>query len=140
MIPINAVPYCKDEVLIVVGSVAAGHGLNVECSETENVKSPYTSPEYVALRVVGDSMYPKIEDGDIVIVHRQEDVRNGEIAAILINGDREATVKTVRKQSNGIVLDAFNSEVFPARFYSNEEIMKLPVRIFGRVVEIRKTL
>ena len=85
MIPTNVVSYCQDEILTVVGSVAAGHGLNVECSETENVKSPYTSPEYVALRVVGDSMYPKIEDGDIVIVHRQEDVRNGEIAAILIN-------------------------------------------------------
>ncbi len=116
MIPINAVPYCKDEVLIVVGSVAAGHGLNVECSETENVKCPYTSPEYVALRVVGDSMYPKIEDGDIVIVHRQEDVKNGEIAAILINGDRKRPSRPSASSPTELFLTPLTRRSFPPGF------------------------
>ena len=141
MNPSNAVSFRENEVITLVGSIAAGCGLNVEYSEAEEIPCPYTSPEYVALRVVGDSMYPKIEDGDVVIVRQQDSVNNGEIAAVLINGDTEATVKTVRKQaSGGIVLEAYNSEVYPARYYSPEEIRKLPVRIFGRVVEVRKSV
>ena len=140
MIPNNLVPFCQNETLMVVGSVAAGTGLNVECCEIEQMTTHYTSPEYVALRVCGDSMCPKIEDGDTVIVHRQDDVHSGEIAAVLINGDLEATIKTVHKQADGIILEALNPEVYPARYFSEKDIMKLPVRIFGKVVETRKPL
>lgn len=92
--------------------------------------------EYFALEIKGDSMEPKMSKGDIVIVKQQNTVENGQIAIVLVNGD-EATVKKVRFGDNGIELIAFNSYVYEPHFYSAKEIEELPVKIIGRVVELR---
>lgn len=92
--------------------------------------------EYFALEIKGDSMEPKMSKGDIVIVKQQSTVENGQIAIVLVNGD-EATVKKVRFRDNGIELIAFNSYVYEPHFYSAKEIEELPVKIIGRVVELR---
>lgn len=92
--------------------------------------------DYFALEIKGDSMEPKMSKGDIVIVKQQNTVENGQIAIVLVNGD-EATVKKVRFRDNGIELIAFNSYVYEPRFYSAKEIDELPVKIIGRVVELR---
>lgn len=92
--------------------------------------------EYFALEIKGDSMEPKMSKGDIVIVKQQNTVENGQIAIVLVNGD-EATVKKVRFRDNGIELIAFNSYVYEPHFYSAKEIDELPVKIIGRVVELR---
>lgn len=92
--------------------------------------------EYFALEIKGDSMEPKMSKGDIVIVKQQNTVENGQIAIVLVNGD-EATVKKVRFRDNGIELIAFNSYVYEPHFYSAKEIEELPVKIIGRVVELR---
>jgi repressor LexA len=92
--------------------------------------------EFFALQIKGDSMTPRIQEGDVVIVKKQPSVESGEIAIILVNGD-EATIKQVYIQENGIMLQAFNPAVYPAHFYSNQEILKLPVSIIGKVVELR---
>lgn len=92
--------------------------------------------DYFALKIKGDSMEPKMSKGDIVIVKQQNTVENGQIAIVLVNGD-EATVKKVRFRDNGIELIAFNSYVYEPHFYSAEEIEELPVKIIGRVVELR---
>ena len=89
-----------------------------------------------ALRVIGHSMEPRIQEGDLLIIHKQEDVESGEIAIVLINGD-EATVKQVKKQSDGIMLIGFNQDVYEPHFYSNKQIEQLPIRIMGKVVESR---
>lgn len=91
---------------------------------------------YFALEIKGDSMEPKMSKGDIVIVKQQNTVENGQIAIVLVNGD-EATVKKVRFRDNGIELIAFNSYVYEPHFYSAKEIDELPVKIIGRVVELR---
>ncbi|MFR8829560.1 MAG: LexA family protein [Dialister invisus] len=52
--------------------------------------------EYFALRIKGSSMEPKLLEGDIVIVRKQNDVDNGDTAIVLVNGD-EATVKQIKK-------------------------------------------
>ena len=75
-------------------------------------------------------------EGDVVIVRRQDDVDSGDVAIVLVNGD-EATVKRVKKQKDGITLIATNTSVYEPHFYSNAEIADLPVRILGRVVELR---
>lgn len=93
--------------------------------------------EFVALRVKGNSMEPKISDGDIAIIRRQETIENGQIAAVIVNGD-EATIKKVRLLPDGIMLIAFNTAVYEEHYYSKEEIADLPVRIYGRCVEVRK--
>lgn len=92
--------------------------------------------EYFALRIKGDSMEPRMHEGDVVIVKQQSTVDSGQIAIVLVNGD-EATVKKVRFRNNGIELIAFNSYVYEPHFYSAEDIQRLPVEIIGRVVELR---
>lgn len=92
--------------------------------------------EFFALQIKGNSMSPRICDGDVVIVKRQNTVDSGDIAIVLINGD-EATVKKVKLDENGIMLIAFNADVYEPHFYSNEEIKTLPIDILGKVVELR---
>lgn len=94
------------------------------------------SGKFFALRVCGHSMEPRILEGDVVIVRQQEDVDSGDIAIVMVNGD-EATVKRVKKQEDGITLIATNTSVYEPHFYSNQEIRDLPVRILGKVVELR---
>ena len=91
--------------------------------------------EYFGLQIKGDSMEPKISEGDVVIVRKQPDVENGEIAIILVNGD-EATIKKVQKFNGGINLIPSNP-AYDVMTYTNEQIEKLPVRVLGKVVELR---
>lgn len=94
--------------------------------------------EFFALQVKGDSMLPKLEEGDVVIVKKQEDVETGDIAIVLVNGD-EATIKQVKKVNGGIMLYGFNPDVYEPHFYSNQQIQELPVRILGKVIESRRS-
>lgn len=91
--------------------------------------------EYFALQIKGDSMEPKFSAGDVVIVRNQEDVDNGDIAIVLVNGN-EATVKKIRKFDGGINLIPTNSN-YDVITYTNAQIEQLPVRIIGKVVELR---
>lgn len=91
--------------------------------------------EYFALSIKGDSMEPKISEGDVVIVRRQESVENGEYAVVLVNGN-DATVKKFYKLENGIKLLSTNPSYDPF-FYTIEEVNALPVRVIGKVVELR---
>jgi repressor LexA len=90
--------------------------------------------EHIALVIEGDSMAPRMLDGDIVVVHLQASIEDGEVAVVLIAN--EATVKRVKKGLSGITLIP-NNPVFDPIFYSNEEIESLPITIFGKVVELR---
>ena len=126
-------------VIKVLGRVAAG--IPIEASEDVIGEEMITqkmaeSGEYFGLRISGNSMEPEIHHGSIVIVRQQDDVENGDIAIVLINGG-EATCKKIEKFDNGIMLVPFNKE-YTEKFYTNEEIENLPVRILGKVVEQRK--
>ena len=83
-------------------------------------------------------MEPKLLEGDIVIVRKQNDVDNGDTAIVLVNGD-EATVKQIKKTDTGIMLVGLNVEVYQPHFYTNKEIEQLPVQIIGKVIESRHT-
>ena len=91
--------------------------------------------EFFGLQIKGDSMEPRITEGDVVIVRKQPDVESGEIAIVLINGD-EATIKKVQKFNGGINLIPSNP-AYDVMTYTNEQIEKLPVRVLGKVVELR---
>ena len=80
-------------------------------------------------------MEPTIHHGSIVIVRQQDDVENGDIAIVIVNGE-DATCKKIEKFENGIMLVPMN-KAYEEKFYTNEEIEKLPVRIIGKVVESR---
>lgn len=94
--------------------------------------------EYYGLRAKGDSMLPKIEEGDMLIVHFQRDVESGQVAIVRVNGE-EATCKRVKKYRDGIELIGINP-TFEPRFFTNEEIKSKPVEIIGRVIEVRSKL
>ncbi|MGN0703548.1 MAG: LexA family protein [Lentihominibacter sp.] len=94
--------------------------------------------EFFALKIKGDSMLPVLQEDDIIIVRQQSDVKSGDIAIVLINGNN-ATAKKVMKQESGITLIAFNPAVYEPHFYSNGEIESLPVRIAGKVVEMKRS-
>lgn len=91
--------------------------------------------EYFGLVIHGDSMEPKMSEGDVVIVRKQEDAETGEIVIATVNGD-DATCKRLKKYRDGIELIGLNPS-FPPMFFSNEEITRLPVCILGKVVELR---
>ncbi|ACV28825.1 HTH-type transcriptional regulator immR [Anaerococcus prevotii] len=93
--------------------------------------------EHFGLLCRGDSMSPEFKDGDVAIIRKQSDIDSGQVAAVRINGD-EATLKIVKKSEQGITLVAINPDVFLPQFYSNEEIINLPVEIIGRVIENRR--
>lgn len=123
----------------VLGRVVAGIPVEAieEIIDWEEIPQKLASTgKFFALRVCGHSMEPRILEGDVVIVRQQEDVESGDIAIVLVNGD-EATVKRVKKQEDGITLIATNTSVYEPHFYSNQEIRDLPVRILGKVVELR---
>lgn len=91
--------------------------------------------EFFGLQIKGDSMEPRITEGDVVIVRKQETVENGEIAVVLINGD-DATVKKFYKTDAGIKLVSTNPTYDPF-FFTPDEVNSLPVSVIGKVVELR---
>jgi len=130
----------KTRVMVpVLGDVAAGLPMYAE----ENIidyeeLSPdivRAGEEYFGLRIRGRSMEPRMLDGDVVIVRKQDDVDTGDIAVVLVNGD-SATVKKIKKGPDGVMLIP-NNPAFEPMFYSNDDIKRLPVAILGKVVELR---
>lgn len=93
---------------------------------------------FFGLKAKGDSMSPKIENGDTLIVRQQDSVDSGNIAIVKVNGD-EATCKKIVFEDNGITLIPLN-HLFNIMHYNREQISLLPVTIIGRVVEIRREL
>lgn len=119
----------------ILGRIAAGAPIYAE----ENIEG-YTftdlngGAEYFALRVRGDSMNAaRINDGDLVIIRRQDIVENGEIAAVMIN-DQDATLKRFSREGDIVTLmpQSMNPEYKP--FIYN--LKDTPVKILGRVVKV----
>lgn len=122
----------------VYGRVAAGVPLEMieEIIDTEEIPEEMAKTgEFFGLQIHGDSMEPKISNGDVVIVRKQDDADTGDTVIATVNGN-EATCKRLKKYRDGIELIATNPSYEPM-FFSNEEIEKKPVRIIGRVMELR---
>ena len=133
---IGAIPLADiDTIKIpILGTVKAGYNYLAQENIIDYIsfKVDGTDKEnYYALNIVGDSMTPLFDDGDTVIVHNQDDFKNGDNCVVLINGN-EATIKKVYKGSNGIELKAVNP-YYPPRIYSEEDIKELPIQIIGVV-------
>lgn len=122
----------------VLGDVAAGIPIDAieNIVDYEEIDAAMAATgEFFGLRIKGSSMEPRIREGDVVIVRKQEDADTGDTAVVLVNGD-SATVKRIKKEPSGISLIP-NNPAYDIRFYSAEEIDSLPVRIIGKVVELR---
>jgi len=122
----------------VLGRVAAGIPIDAieEVIDTEEITEEMAKTgEFFGLKIKGNSMEPRIYENDVVIVRQQNDAESGDVVIATINGD-EATCKRLRKYRDGIELISNNPSYEPM-FFSNEEILSKPVRIIGKVVELR---
>jgi len=122
----------------VIGNVRAGIPIEAveEILDYEEINADTAANgEYFALRVEGDSMNPRINEGDVVIVRCQPDADSGDIVVAMVNGS-DATVKKLIKKDRSILLMPLNT-VYEPIVYSNEDIISLPVSIIGKVVELR---
>lgn len=104
----------------------------------EEIAPGIDTSEYFALVMQGDSMEPRVIDGDILIVHRQADVASGDVAAVRIGGD-DMMIRRVTKKASGLLLSPTNA-AHEFLLYTPEEVRNLPVVIIGRVVEVRSIL
>lgn len=123
----------------VLGNVAAGIPIEMieDIVDWEEIPSAMAkNGEYFGLRVVGDSMSPRIAAGDTLIVRKQDTADSNDIVIVTVNGD-SATCKRLVRHRDGISLISFNPMYAPMEF-SNEEIETKPVRILGKVVENRQ--
>ncbi len=134
--------HAKGTRIPVLGRVAAGIPIEAitDVDDWEEIpESMAKTGEYFALRITGNSMEPRMLDGDVVIVKRQSDVDSGDVAVVLVNGN-DATVKQISKSETGLTLIGWNLAAYTPRTYNKEECRELPVSILGKVVEIRGKL
>lgn len=123
----------------VLGDVAAG--IPIEAVENivdyEEIDTAMASTgKYYGLRIKGSSMEPRIREGDVVIVRQQEDADTGDTAVVLVNGE-SATVKRIKKEPDGGLWLLPNNPAYDPQHYSPAEVAEKPVRIIGKVVELR---
>lgn len=123
----------------ILGRISAGQPLYAEQHiEGYTLTDLNGGAEYFALRVSGDSMNAaRIQDGDILIVRRQEEVENGEVAVVMV-GDEDATVK--RFYATGSTVTLMPQSTNPAHQPQIYDISTTPIRIIGRVVKVEFTL
>lgn len=96
--------------------------------------------EYFALKVKGDSMWPRFLEGDTVIVRKSPTCRSGEICVVYVNG-YDATLKEVRmNEADKSVSLIPENKNYPPRTYTRKEVEELPVTIAGVVVELRRKI
>ena len=136
---LTVLPQDKIHMIPVFGSVAAGFGAYASSDIIEYIplyiENDCDVEDTICITVKGQSMYPKIEEGDRIIVRRQDSVDNGRIAVVMI-GD-EAVVKRVECEQNRLTLISINPE-YPPRVIEGKDLED--VRIVGLVQEVMKKL
>ncbi len=125
----------------VYARVAAGIPLEAseEIVDREEIPKKWTEfGDYYGLRIRGDSMQPRIEEGDVVIVRKQSTADDGQTVIALVNGS-DAVCKKLKVYKDGIALVS-NNPIYAPMYFSTSDTQDIPVRIIGRVVEIRGKL
>lgn len=118
----------------VIGTVRAGYGALAfeedHGSERANVRDP---ENYFYLVVRGDSMEPRIREGDLALVRRQPALDDGDLG-VVVYGDGEGTLKRFHRKGNAVILQPFNP-AYEAVVLAGEELEHLYVA--GKVVETK---
>lgn len=129
----------------VLGTIKAGIPIEAQEEILEYVEIPRKwtlgGKKFYGLKISGDSMFPKYQEGDIVIFEQNEDkeMYNNKDCAIMVNGN-DATFKKVLLNENGITLIPYNTAKYEMMIFSNHDIESLPIRIIGIAREKRTKL
>ncbi len=121
----------------VVGVVRAGFGgLAYDCDMgTETVSASslagFDVNDFFYLKVKGDSMEPRLYEGDLVLVRRQSSVDSGNYAVVTID-DEEGVIKKVEYDKNSITLISQNHN-YPPRVFKDADVKR--IRVIGKVIE-----
>ena len=131
----SAHPYHPTRSIPILGRISAGLPLYAE----QNIEG-YTftdlngGAEYFALRVSGDSMNAMgINDGYFIIVRRQDEVENGEVAVVMV-GEEDATVK--RFYATGSTVTLMPQSTNPVHQPQIYDLRKTPIKVLGKVVKV----
>lgn len=132
----DEIPSEKRNLLPIYGMVSCGTGCNVmeEVIGYETADSQYNESDYFWLQAEGDSMYPKIMDGDLVLVKRQTSVDVGDTAVLVVD-EEEGYLKKVNYTDTRIELHSFNPFYQPIVFEGRNVTR---VRVIGKVVELKR--
>lgn len=118
----------------ILGEIACGDPILAEeniSGYREEIIDTLPSGKLFYLKTKGNSMTPTIPENSYVLIREQPEVEEGQIAAVLVNGDSEATLKRVKHQGNMIMLIADNSE-YPPYIVTEDN----PARILGKAVKV----
>ena len=131
----NAFSRYTESLVPVVGTVRAGYGaLAFEEDYGKGYASVKDPQNYFYLVVKGDSMEPRISDGDLALVHRQNTLENGDLGVLVYGSDGEGTLKKYIQRGNSVILHPFNPD-YEELVIKGEELDHL--YIAGKVVETK---
>ena len=130
----NAIARSGEFAIPIIGTVKAGYNALAYNEDYGVEYANVTRPdEYFYLIVKGDSMEPRIKDGDLALVHRQNTLNDGDLG-VIVYGDNEGTLKRFVRKDNMIILQPFNPE-YESLVLTGEELND--VYIAGKVVETK---
>lgn len=134
--PTNLVPINRASIVSIpiLGTIKCGQPILAEENITgyrEELSDRIPSGNLFYLKSQGDSMVPTIPEGSLVLIREQPTVEYGEVAAVLVNGDTEATLKRVKKQGDIVMLIADNPD-YPPYIITDDN----PARIIGKAVQV----
>ena len=132
----NERPVPLQTMIPVLGRVSAGTGVAAEedIIGYEPADAKYGGGEYFYLQVKGDSMSPKIDDGDMVLVHRQTSVDSGTIGVFSVDGD-DGFVKKVEYDTEYIHLISLNP-YYPPLVFEGPDVLR--VYVLGKVIKLER--
>lgn len=132
--PKNLIPVKKYRKIPVLGEIACGEPIladeNIE-EYREEIEDTLPTGTLFYLKAKGDSMKPTVPSGSYVLIRKQPIVEDGEIAAVIVNGDTEATLKRVKHLNDIVVLMPDNSNYSP--YIINEDN---PAKILGKAIKV----
>lgn len=132
----TAFPVGEQILLPIVGKVSAGNGAFAETDIIgyEPADAKYNVDEYFYLQVVGNSMAPQIQEGDLALVRKQSIAYTGDVCVVVIN-DEYGIIKKINHLQEAIILHSFNP-YYPDRVFKGTELEQL--RIVGKVIETKR--
>ena len=138
-LPENLTPVDQSKLVKIplIGHIACGEPItadqNIEGYITEYFPDSVDPDSIFALKCEGDSMEPYILDGDIAYIRQQPEVEDGEIAAVLVDGDTRATLKRVKRVGDQVILTPDNPRFSPIVLDKDH-----PGKIIGKMIKMSR--
>ena len=146
----KSTPTSNSAIVFVYGTIPAG--IPMECIEdiidTEEISADMLKgdKQYFGLKIKGNSMEPEYLDGDTIILEKVEDCESGTDCVVMVNGNDGTFKRVIKNEENQTIrlqplntsLDENGMPLYEPIAFTKEQIKSLPVRIIGKVVELRR--